>query len=172
MSGLLQATYPTGRLSILGTSGSYVSLHTHGWNFPNLLPLWRKGDKRGADRVISRAPGARGFPRRRTPTRYSLEGAVCGEVTQAGVANADPWVGLQVNLDFLHDELTATPSGSSGTRAARLTMPSGADFTANVHVLDLIPGRSIEGENQVYGHHGVLALVTLELDVLSGGFWA
>lgn len=158
-----------GRLSIQGASG-WLSMHTPAWNFPNLLGLWRRGDKGGADRPIAHA-GSRAYPRRVVTTRYSIEGAICGEVNWLGVPYASVEVGLATNLAYLHDELTATPSTDSGTRAATLTLPTGVDIAADVHVLDIIPGRSLEGTNTFTGDAGIVMLATLELEIPRGGIF-
>lgn len=156
----------TGELSIQGTSG-WVSMHTYAWNLTDLLALWRGGDKGGADRPIANA-GSRAYPRRRITTRYSLPLAICGEVDRNGTPYPDPWVGLQTNMAFLQDEIVATPATDAGTRNATLTLPSGVDRSAAVHVLDIIPGRSLQGVNDHSGDAGVLVLATLEIEIPRG----
>jgi len=165
MSGLLQARYPTGRLTVLATSGSYLSLHTHAWNAPDLAPLWTALARRGRNRLLPTAAGVIAYRRRTTEIDVTLDFAVCGEVDKNGVAYADPWIGLQTNLEELHDQIFADPATTAGTRNTRLTMPSGVDRTGAVHWLRLEHTRTLEGQNELTGGEGVVWLGRVALSI-------
>lgn len=165
----VQAPTPTGELAIQGVSG-WLSLHTYAWNVTDLLELWLGGDKRGQDRLLPGTADFIPYRRRYTVTTYSLPMVICGDVHQDGTPYADPWVGLETNLEFLRAQLIADPATTAGTRAATLTMPSGVDRSAAVHVLGITPGRHLEGTNQLSGAHGVVVEALLELSIPSGRF--
>lgn len=168
--GLTQDTYPTGRLSIEGASG-WLLLHGAAWNVLNLLDLWgTEVTKRGQDRLLPTVAGVVAYRRRTTVRDFLLPFAVCGDCNQAGVAYADPWVGLETNLEFLRAQLVADVTTVAGTRNARITMPSGVDRSAAVHVLGIEVDTSMEGVNVLSGQAGVVAVGSLSISVPSGRF--
>jgi len=165
MPGLLQSSYPTGRLTVSSTSLGFLSLHTHAWNAPDLAPLWTSLARRGRNRLLPTAAGVIPYRRRTTEIDVLLDFAVCGEVDKSGTYYADPWVGLQANLEELHDQIFADPATTAGTRNTRLTMPSGVDRTGNIHWLRLEHRQTLEGENTETGDHGVIWLGSIALSI-------
>ncbi len=167
--GLTQDTYPTGRLSIEGTSG-WLLMHGPAWNVLDCLDLWVEANKRGQDRLLPTTAGVVAYKRRTTATDHLLSLAVCGDCDRNGVTNADPWVGLQANLAYLYDQIVVTPSTTAGTRNARLTMPNGTDRSAATHVLGIERGPSMEGTNVLSGLAGVVVICSLSISIPSGRF--
>ncbi len=113
-----------------------VNLHCPAWCALNLIELWVPGDVRGSDRIIPGAAGVRPYRRRLTVTEFDIEMVITGFVDPAGVVNADPWVGLEENINALKALVTDSPD-ADGTWPATLTMPSTEERTADVHVLAL-----------------------------------
>lgn len=167
--GLTQDHYPTGRLSIEGVSG-WILLATPAYLAYNLLDLWAGTAKRGADTLLPGSVGVIANRRRTTAKDFLISLAVAGDCNQAGVAYPDPWVGLETNTEFLRAQLVADVLTDAGTRNARLTMPSGVDRTAAIHVVDLVLDRSLEGTNNLSGAGGVIALGHLAITIPSGRF--
>lgn len=147
-----------------------VLMHTPAWNVLRVLALWMPGDQRGSDRLLPLTPGVIPYQRRLTVTRHSLPMAIHGEVDQAGVPYPNVWAGLEANIDYLKANVVAPTGTGDGTRPASLLMPSGATRTADIHVLDLVPGRVVAGTNMVTGDEGVGMLATLEISIPAGEF--
>lgn len=156
---------PDGQLAIDG-----VSMHTPAWNVLTVVELWMPGNQRGLDRLLPLTPGVQAHQRRLTVTRHSLPMVIVGEVDENGDPNADLWAGLEANVATLHASVVAPTGVGDGTRAATLTMPSGAVRNADIHVEGLAAGRTIEGTNQSTGLPGVLMLATLEISIPAGEF--
>lgn len=154
-----------GQLTIGG-----VLMHGYAWNILRLISLWMPGDQRGTDRLLPLTPGVIAYQRRLTVTRHSLPMAIAGEVNQAGVPYADVWAGLEANIAALKSTVVAPTGTGDGTRASSLVMPSGATRTADIHVLDLIPGRVVAGTNMMTGMEGVGMVATLEISIPAGEF--
>jgi hypothetical protein len=139
----------------------------------SVIELWEPQELLGEDRLIPVGPTGEPvvvtrewFP---TTTTRRLRVAIYGANTSAGVPYADPWDGLEANINALRTAVVDPPSGT-GLRAATLTMPSGAVRTADVRVRGLTLGKSTEGTNQITGEADVLVLATLALDVHGAGF--
>jgi hypothetical protein len=125
-----------GSLSIAG-----VSMHGPAWDVVDLVPLWRNPAKRGGpNRAIPGISGRVPYPRRVDETAHALPFLVHGEVNRLGVPQANPWAGLQANLDYLWSNVIIPTGLTDGTRAATLTMPDGTTRTAAIIVEGLTPG--------------------------------
>lgn len=126
------ATTATGTLTI-----NSVLMHTSAWNVLDCTELWLVAAVRGDNITIPYVNGRRALPYRIDEATFALRMAITGDVNSAGVKYADPWVGLQANLDYLRANVVDPPTAPSATRAATLVMPSGVTRTANVQVLEL-----------------------------------
>lgn len=164
---VLPLTLPDGRLTIDSTS-----MHTHAWNVTKVLALWMPPDVRGTSVLMSGSPGYRPKPKRPTITRRSLPIAICGEVDPDGAPFANPWVGLETNIDQLRSEVIDPTLVGDGTRYATLRMPSGSERGRPIHVLGLSEGRSVEGVNTFTGVPGVVLFATLDVEIPDGSFVA
>lgn len=130
-----------------------------------LVPLWIVLDRRGEDRLVPYT-GVIPYPRRATATRHDLRIVVAGDVNQSGTPQADARVGLENNLSYLYTNVVAPVTTGDGTRAATLTMPSGATRTANVHVLGLTPTAYAFAEDHTWAHFEG----TLHISIPAGRF--
>lgn len=103
-----------------------------------LLQLWTDFSVRGENRVLpTPAPSATGavipYEHRVTESKCDLRLLVTGDVDgQTGAINTDAVTGLEVNLGYLMTNVILPPATATGTRAAELTMPSGATRTADI----------------------------------------
>lgn len=102
-----------------------------------LLQLWAETEVRGSDRLIPAAAGVIPYQRRLKDKLFDLRLLVCGDVTQAGVANADFKAGLVTNLAYIYTNVVAPTGTGDGTRAATLTFSGVTSRTANIHVLGM-----------------------------------
>lgn len=137
-----------------------VDMITPAWEVVDLTSLWLTPRVRGSDRLIPGINGVRPFKRRTTVTEHNLPFVVVGGFDQAGVALADPWAGLQANIDYLRLNVVDPTGVTDGTRVATLTMPSGAVRTADIHVLGMTPGERVKW----------IAKFTLDISIPAGGF--
>ncbi len=149
-----------------------VPMKTKAWTCPDLTPLWMPTAIRGTDRIIPGASGVLPYRRRRTVTVYSLNFRVAGiadmhGVIVTGVGSAsgngpEEFEQLEYNLNYLRQNVIdpRTSPNADGTVPGVLTMPSGQERLANVHVL----GFTV---NERVSH--VLS-GTLNLSIPSGGF--
>lgn len=104
----------------------------------SLLQLWGlMADRRGEDRVLPNSNSTIAYPRRLTPTIYSLRLIIIGDVNSSGVPYADDRVGLYTNMAAVRAVIDTSASGTAGTVTASLTIPTGGPLTAAVHVLKL-----------------------------------
>lgn len=106
-----------------------------------LVKLWTDFAVRGQNRVLpTPAPSATGvvipYERRITETRVDFNLVVTGDVDgQTGATPADAIQGLEANLAYLTANVIDPPATATGTRAAVLTMPSGATRAADIQSL-------------------------------------
>lgn len=119
-----------------------VSMNCPAWCTIDLRDLWMPGAIRGGDLLLPGAPGVRARRRRRTVTTYSVKFVISGLAERTGLqpygaGSAGRMRQLQENLDYLRTNVLDPVTTGNGTRAATLTMPSGATRTALVHVLGL-----------------------------------
>jgi hypothetical protein len=128
------------------------------------VKLWADFDVRGEDRILPSVTGVIAYPRRMTVTRVDFRLIVVGDVDQAGVPVADSNVGLQNNIEYIRANILAPVVSSTGTRAAVLTMPSGATRSADIHVLGV--------STQSYGlaECGSIWIGTLQISIPGGRF--
>lgn len=137
----------------------------------NGLPhLWVEFDVRGEDRILPGANAVIPYQRRITATRKDLRLLVVGDVNSAGAPVADPNIGLETNLESIRSSVLAPVVSATGTRAAILTMPSGATRTADIHVLGMtiqsyVLGKVIDGCAR-----GAIAVTTLHTSIPTGRF--
>lgn len=116
-----------------------VSLTCPAWAVLDLWALWSQFSVRGEDRLLPGAAGVVPYKRRIEPVRFDLRFLVIGDVDEDGVPYPDPVVGLETNLATLWTSVLQPTLTGDGTRAAVLTLPSGATRTANIHVLGFEP---------------------------------
>lgn len=145
-----------GSLTIAG-----VSMHGPAWDVVDLVPLWLTPTVRGGpNRAIPGIAGRRSFQRRIDETAVSLPMLVQGEVDRLGVAQANPWAGLQANVAYLRANVVDPTGLTDGTRAASLLMPNGTTRTASVVVLGMTPGAFVK----------YVRKFTLDILIPAGGF--
>lgn len=156
MDGLINVGTATGELTING-----VNMHTPAWCMLNLLPLWLPNRMRGTNVTIPEAAGTLPQRYRIDESSYSLAMAIGGHQDKDGGWYADPWVGLQANLEWLHVYLLDPPLDSP-TVPAELVMPDGNTMSADVQVRGILPGVNIRQQLRA----------TLELLVPHGRFSA
>jgi len=128
------------------------------------VKLWADFDVRGEDRTLPSVTGVIAYPRRMTVTRVDFRLLVVGDVDQAGAPTADSVVGLQDNIEYIRASIVAPVVTPTGTRAAILTMPSGATRSAAIHVLGVV--------TQSYGiaECGSIWIGTLQVSIPGGRF--
>lgn len=114
-----------------------IAMNCPAWKVLNLHELWQPADQRGADRVVPGASGVLPLRRRDTVTQRSLQMLISGTHLQNGTEASTPLIGLQVNVEYLRDNVVAPTGTGNGTRTAVLTMPSGATRTESVHVVGM-----------------------------------
>lgn len=137
-----------------------VSMHGPAWDCPDLTPLWESPDQRGSDRLIPGVVGVRRYRRRNTVTKTVLPFVITGAVNSAGVLYANPIAGLELNIAYLRANVFDPTNLTDGTRAAVLTMPSGAVRNAAVHMLGLQLGQRVKWNQRA----------TFTLSIGAGGF--
>jgi hypothetical protein len=135
-----------------------------------LIPLWTDFEVRGENRVLpTPAPSVTGvvipYQRRITQSGHDLRLLVTGDIDgQTGATPTDAIVGLEANLAYLTANVIQPPATASGTRAAVLTMPSGATRTADVQVLRTTV------ETYLLHECGSLWIAKLRIDIPGGRF--
>lgn len=129
----------TGELFIGDGDMVEIAMNTPAWDITNLVPLWVEFDVRGQDRKLPGTNGVIPYRRRFDVTEHELEIVIIGGADENGVANADPWIGLEDNINTLRQNVIDPPNppGTTGQKAARLVMPSGEERFANIHVLGM-----------------------------------
>jgi hypothetical protein len=135
-----------------------------------LLDLWAAFDVRGQDRTLPGATGVIAYPRRMTVTRKDLRLLVVGDVDSVGAPVADAVEGLEANLEVIRSTVLAPVVSSTGTRAAVLTMPSGATRTADIHVLGLVTQQYMLSSVVDGCSQGAIFIGTLQISIPSGRF--
>lgn len=164
MTRAIEGYGATGTLTIDG-----VSLNCPAWDAFDLSGLWIEGSVRGSDRLIPGAAGVLPFRRRRTVTTYQLPLIIVGMVDENGADYEDAMAGLELNLETLRSGVIEPTNTGDGTRAAVLSMPSGASRTADVHVLELtVSPVAARRQGTIVTHARVRAV--LELSVPAGRF--
>lgn len=130
-----------GSLSIDGVDmanqfGAWGILHD-GRGEGGLLKLWSPDFViRGENRILPSVTGVLMYEHRMTETTVKLNLCVVGDVDgQTGLANTDATEGMEVNFDYLYENVVRPPGNSTGTRTGVLTLPSGATRTAEIQVL-------------------------------------
>lgn len=135
-----------------------------------LVHLWVEFDVRGQDRILPTATGVIPYQRRLTATRKDLRLLVVGDVDETGTPVANPTEGLEANLEYLRANTFAPVASSTGTRAATLTMPSGATRDADIHVLGVVVQSYVLGKIIDDCAQGAIAITTLQISIPTGRF--
>lgn len=102
-----------------------VSLNCPAWAVMNIASLWEPAPPRGENIEIPFRPGRLQVPRIRDERTDSLQILVVGTCYYDGTPTADPYAGLENNIDWLNDNLFAYATVMDPFDAV-LTMPSGA----------------------------------------------
>lgn len=133
-----QATMDTlGALTI-----NNVLMHADGaWNVLNPHVLWFPSADRGSNVVISHTRGRRAQPWRYDEGTYSMQIIIDGVLDQDGDPHDNPWMGLQLNSDYLLANVFLPPTAPAATRDASLDMPDGSTRVATVQPRLLVPPR-------------------------------
>lgn len=156
MPGLI----PTHKVGLLTVNS--MLLHTPAYTMgDNLIDLWLPGVTRGSNVVLPHLSGARPYAHRLTETPHSLEMNFVGDADSAGVgvALADRMEQLQANIA---EVVAGIPIPSVGTVEAELEMPNGDVWTADIQVLQLVPGARTQD----------MLYATLEIIIPAGEFVA
>ncbi len=127
------------------------------WTVTNVYVLWQPAPARGENLGIGGMPGRYTMPRRRDEVQRTLEMVVTGTCDQSGVKTADPYIGLEVNLAYLNDNVFSTGDYMVAGTAA-LTMPSGDVRTGPIQVEEVTYGIEL----------GVVSLVTVNVTLPEG----
>lgn len=151
----LNSRTDTGALTING-----VDMHTPAWNVLDCTPLWLYVETRGQNIVLPGTSGTYAYPRRVHEARHSLQMAITGFVDSSGVPNADPWAGLQENIDYLRDNVAEPPTPPTSTVSASLVMPDGSTRTADIQVVAFTIGE----------HYHVATAAILDIVIPAGRF--
>jgi hypothetical protein len=110
--------------------GEYETyLRCPGWWALDLSPLWGFPAYRGDNLVIPHHTGRRINPKRIDQGVYTLELAITGVVNATGGDNANAFVGLRTNLEWLWSNIGDPSTGD--TRLAKLILPDASAITAN-----------------------------------------
>jgi hypothetical protein len=149
----------TGTLTIGSTS-----MNNPAWDITDLTPLWATVEVRGQDRIIPGAAGAIPYQRRLTVTRHDLQMLITGDVNASGTPFANPDEGLQSNLSTLYTNVIAPVGSGGGTRAATLTLPSGATRTADIHIIGFVRQQTFVSDSQA------IMEATLQISIPEGRF--
>lgn len=150
----------TGTLTIDG-----VLLNTPAWDATDLTTLWVEASVRGGDRLLPGVAGVIPYRRRLDVTEYALPMLVSGDVDENGDDYADAWVGLETNLQWLWSNVVEPTNTGDGTRPATLTMPSGLERVADVHVLGLRVSSAVGAATR-----NALVRAVLQISVPAGRF--
>lgn len=121
----IDTTFCQGGLSLGG-----VNMNCPAWKMLDLSALWYKLEKRGQDIVVPGVSGMLSYPRRATGTSHSLPMVIVGDCDPAGSPFANPWIGLESNINVLR----GTVLDAFTTIGAVLTMPSGATRSGPVQI--------------------------------------
>lgn len=154
----------TGRLVIAG-----VDMHGPGWCMGDLTALWGEVDVRGDNQIMDGAPGRAANSQLLDETQHMLGLTICGETNQDGEPYDDPWVGLELNIADLRDQVLDPPT-STKTRPAVLHMPSGATRSADIQAFDLRLGDALGGYSLRSGQPTAAHLATFQLRIPAGRF--
>lgn len=137
-----------------------VSMTTPAWYIVDLRDLWLGPAVRGSDRIIPGVNGVIPYMRRPTVTTVSLPMIVSGRKNSSGTDYGNYYIGLETNIAYLRANVVDPTTTTNGTRAATLTMPSGATRTANIHVLSMTPGEVVR----------YMQKFTLDISIPTGAF--
>ena len=98
-------------------------LNCPAWDLYGYQQLWAEFAIRTDEIVLPTAPGRRSYPGRLDQSEYEMTLYVTGEADSTGVAYADPWEGLYLNLQALMNNVFLPVGTGRGTRAATMTFP-------------------------------------------------
>jgi hypothetical protein len=143
-----------------------VLLNCPAWDIPDLSPLWIEAAQRGRDRIIPGVAGVLAYRRRLDVTTHALRILISGDVEPDGTPYADAVIGLELNVELLRSSVVDPTNVGDGTRAATLTMPSGATRTADVHVT----GLRVSSTRADPHHRHALLVGALQVSIPTGRF--
>lgn len=136
---------PSGLLTINDTD-----LESECWAITSdLIPLWFI--QRVYEEDGPHVPGTSGevfVPPDIAPAVFDLKVIIIGSVDPDGDAYADPWEGIESNINLFRTEVLDPITANRGLQESTLTMPSGDTRTANVFVRPWQPGVTTEGAYQ------------------------
>lgn len=138
------------------------ALNGPAWDIPNPMKLLAEASLRGENTTLPGAAGRRGNPRRLDQSEHDLAFLITGEADSTGTPHADPWFGLEANLDTLWTNVFAPVASGRGTRAAVFTTVAGSVRTATVQVEPLHLPNDIDDPT--------LVEAVLHLTILTGRF--
>lgn len=124
----IQAANCHGTLAIGGTT-----LSCPAWAVLNVASLWAPAPTRGANRFVPHSAGTVALPRRRHEAQRTLEMVIVGTCDFDGDPYADPYEGLEANVDYLNDNVFSYADTMTSLLGS-LTMPSGVTRTAQVQI--------------------------------------
>lgn len=129
------------------------------------VQLWSDFDVRGDDRILPSVTGVIAYQRRRTVTRHDFRLIVVGDVIgQTSAPETDTRVGLEENIEYLRENTFDPVNTMSGTRSATLTMPSGNQRIADIHVL------GVSTQSYLLRECDSIWIATLHISIPSGRF--
>lgn len=157
-----------GKLEITGASASWISMHGPAWTMlpSGLARLYIQTELKGENLDLPNLPGRRAYAHELDQYQDSLPMYIAGDVDQDGDPHSDVWEGAELNLAYLYNELKVIPATEAGTRAARITKPSGAIVTADIQILDVRLGAMAGGVDPL----GPVWNATLEILIPGGRF--
>lgn len=129
-SGRLCPDLSLGTLVISGVE----LVDTFAWSVTDLRPLLDSADVRGADRILPGVTGVIAYQRRATVTKVTLPMVISGFTDRAGSIYFDPFLGFEINVAYLQNNVVAPLGTNPGTRPATLTLPDTSTRTGNVTV--------------------------------------
>ena len=124
----IQAANCLGTLSLGG-----VSMNRDAWSVLNIGSLWEPAPKRGENLLIPFRPGRMQLARMRDQRTDTLDLLVVGTVDVTGVPTADPYEGLEANIDWLNDNVFDYAE-TMFSFSATLTKPSGIQWGAQLQI--------------------------------------
>ena len=133
----------------------------------DLTPLWMYGARRGTNLVIPEVTGQLARRLRYDQAEHSLEMLVVGSVLYDDSLATDPWEGLATNVDWLEDNLLSPSTANDSTRDGKLVLPSGANRTGKIQVVNFVRGEIVEGY-EMNGARSVGFRATLDIRIPAG----
>lgn len=112
-----------------------IPMATPAWEIPNLSAFLDTPTLRGADRILPGVDGGIPYQRRVSPTVYTFPLDVVGLVDWDNAPVADPFEQLNIHMQYLRENLTASTGVGDGTIPAIFHRGDLDDFVGDVHFL-------------------------------------